>query len=301
MTALTLAAGAIPVAHAAPATPFTQCPAVNDSPSCQVLLTVASDGSIIKAVDSSVGPIDREWNDGSMIGIKNTSSSVVHSILLTGWDVNDFDSGGGMCYFIDCTWSAPNAFEGPNTQYVSVPGSIFDKLEVRFPNGLAPGQSTFFSLRQVPETATVLSASMPTKTYKYLVQVDRYNPVVKGNAKATSYLKKLVASLDDDGVLKHREDVGICGPSATCLRYRTQAQFVNVTLVGTSAPSKAQIIAAVNRATTKNIGDVTTTNKLSKVTGPVTVAWVLDTAHGASPMRPWGPKYNLQQTFLGRS
>jgi hypothetical protein len=65
-----------------PLPPFTQCPAVGASPSCQILLVVDPDGTVSVYSDPSVG--DYDGADDTLVGIWNTSGKTVDAVTVTG-------------------------------------------------------------------------------------------------------------------------------------------------------------------------------------------------------------------------
>jgi hypothetical protein len=153
-------AGAIlvPTGHAgaaAPPTPFTQCPAVGFSGSCKVLLVVEPDNSVSVYDDPNVG--DYDGGDDTLVGIVNNSNAPVAAVTVSGpgSDLSGFD-GDGLCTFITCTWQANTGYEGPANTFTT-DTSQPDSAEVDFPDGLAPGFSSYFGLEGTL-TAAVLTA-----------------------------------------------------------------------------------------------------------------------------------------------
>ncbi|WP_168582249.1 VaFE repeat-containing surface-anchored protein [Gephyromycinifex aptenodytis] len=137
---------------------------------------------------------------------------------------------------------------------------------------------------QKPETPTQTKPAgrMVTRTF----QVDRYMP--KNAAQA-----RVVASLDNDSRLGYREDRPLWGAS--------RWQFVTVSVPANA--TKAQVIKAINAKTTRAVGDVRTTAKLStaKAGGSYVVAWELGRGAKASPKLAWGARKNVSQIFIARS
>ena len=103
-----------------------------------------------------------------------------------------------------------------------------------------------------------------TPKVSILVQVDQYRPKTAAQA-------RLVRQLDDDGVLKYREDKPLWGANTWKI----------VTVTVPKGASKATITEAARKAT-----------KLSQAH-----VWALGT--GATAKAPWGPKHNVSQTFVG--
>lgn len=138
-------------ATTAPAPPFTECPAIGASPSCEILLVVNADNTVSVVGDPSVGPFD--GNDDTLVGIINDSTSAVAAVTVSGpgSDLSGFD-GDGICSGDYGTWNGsagcpygPTGYEGPGTSFVTDP-SLPDSAEIDFTGKLAPGKSAYFSL-----------------------------------------------------------------------------------------------------------------------------------------------------------
>ena len=121
---------------------------------------------------------------------------------------------------------------------------------------------------------------MVTRTF----QVDRYLPRTTAQA-------RVVARLDDDGVLRYREDRPLWGAS----RY----QFVTITVPANATSD--QVAAAINAKTSKAVGDIRTGARLAsaKAGRGYTMAWEL--GRGATTAKAWGARNTVVQTFFGRS
>jgi len=148
-----LAAGpaALADAAAAPATPFTECPAIGASPSCEILLVVNANGTVTVQGDASVGTFD--GSDDTLVGIINNSATAVKAVTVSGpgSDLSGFD-GDGICSGNYGSWNGSagcpygrTGYEGPGTSFVTDP-SLPDSAEVDFTGGLAPGGKAYFSL-----------------------------------------------------------------------------------------------------------------------------------------------------------
>jgi hypothetical protein len=143
---------AAPAANAAvPSPPFTQCPAIANSPSCEILLVVNSDNTVSVTGDPSVGPFD--GSDDTLVGIVNDSSAAVKAVTVSGpgSDLSGFD-GDGICSGDYGSWAGSTGcpygttgYEGPGASFVTSP-SLPNSAEVDFSGGLAPGASAYFSL-----------------------------------------------------------------------------------------------------------------------------------------------------------
>lgn len=123
---------------------------------------------------------------------------------------------------------------------------------------------------------------MVTRTF----QVDRYVPRTAAQA-------RIVASLDDDRRLTYREDRALWGASTW--------QFVTVRVPVNA--TNAQVMGAVNAATSAKVGDVATTRGVTsaRVGRPTTIAWELATGARPTTAAAWGTGRDLAQTFLARS
>ncbi len=146
-----------------------------------------------------------------------------------------------------------------------------------------------------PAPQPVKPAPKPTKpVVKYVTktfQVDSYR--ARNAAQA-----RLLASLDNDGVLKFREDGKLWNPSSAYVSYW---QFVTVKVPANA--TKAQLIKAINAKTNKSVGDVRTTSKLAsaKVGKRYTVAWELGRGAKPTTQLAWGANKKVNQIFLARS
>jgi hypothetical protein len=174
VTTSVVAAGAVlalaPVATASaaalPAPPFTQCPAIGASPTCEILLVVNANGSISVEGDPSVGTFD--GSDDTLVGIVNDSQQPVRAVTVSGpgSGLSGFD-GDGICSGAYGGWNGsaacpygPTGYEGPGTSFV-VSTSLPDSAEVDFANGLAPGASAYFSLEGALVTAQLTAHEGP--------------------------------------------------------------------------------------------------------------------------------------------
>lgn len=189
-------------------------------------------------------------------------------------------------------WVAPAAGDVAETVPLVVPTSGTDTARTATDNDA--------------QASLVVTPVVPVKpvlhTWTYRIQADRYHVVVRGNGPATRANQRLVARLDDDGVLRYREDMGTrCDrrKAPTCLWYRTDHATVTVVLHSATRPTAAQVVAAYDAIAPSKVGKVTSTARLSTVRGDVTVAWLL--APGATTAQPWGARHDLPQAFLAHS
>jgi Peptidase A4 family len=200
---LACSAGAAVAASNPVSPPFTECPAIGASPSCEILLIVNQNNTISVVGDSTVGPYD--GGDDTLIGIVNKSSFPVPAITVSGpgSDLAGFD-GDGICTYatggIDGSTAGftgdnycdaqqlagtdPEDYAGPDNTYTLDPKSQ-DDVEVDFNGkGLAAGGSTYFSLEGAL-TAAVITARkgglIPSATSPnwagYVSQYPPRNPV----------------------------------------------------------------------------------------------------------------------------
>jgi hypothetical protein len=169
---LALLTGAVSTARAAGSVspPFTQCPAINDAASCDILLSVNADNSITVYGDSSQPPYD--GSDDTTVGIVNNSASPVNAVTVMGpgSDLAGFD-GDGICTYTgwagasSCPYG-PTGYEGPGTSFVTDP-SLPDDAEIDFAGGVVPGGTAYFSLEgaltaaQVSAREGTLGSSFP--------------------------------------------------------------------------------------------------------------------------------------------
>lgn len=140
---LVLGSAATSQAATPSAPPFGQCPAVNLSPSCEILLQVNADGSVTVLRDPGVGPYD--GGDDTLVGIVNQSGVTVDAVTVNGngTGLGQFD-GDGLCAYLGCA-NGPTGYEGPGTSFVTA-SSQPDAAEVDFTGGLAPAATAYFSL-----------------------------------------------------------------------------------------------------------------------------------------------------------
>jgi N-acetylmuramoyl-L-alanine amidase len=136
---------------------LAQCPHVNLSADCAVLITINPNGALSTQIKSTQ-PYDGA--DDMLVGVLNKSGATVFGISLSGNDIFGFD-GDGLCTYITCTWPHPTGYEG-GYQGVNTTFSPTNANSgiVNFTGaGLADGGFTFFSLEMAP-TASVLGATV---------------------------------------------------------------------------------------------------------------------------------------------
>jgi hypothetical protein len=155
------AAAAAPAASGPTSPPFTECPAIGQSPGCEILLVVNPDQTISVLGDPSVGPYD--GGDDTLVGVLNNGNISVSAITVTGpgSGLSGFD-GDGICTYSFTgdgycgQQPGVTGYEGPGTSFVTS-ASQPDSAEVDFTNSLAPGSSAYFSLEGAL-TSAVLTA-----------------------------------------------------------------------------------------------------------------------------------------------
>jgi uncharacterized protein (TIGR03437 family) len=165
---------------AQPAKPFSQCPKIGASNSCAVLYIFNADGSTSVYADTSVGPYDSD--EDTLVGVINNSGKIQTSLTLSGvgkqgLGIFDFD-GDGICTSPFLPFSPPPGrpqsegssycsgtyyrtdpgdYAGPMTTFSSISTKTVknDTGTINFTGGLAPGASTYFSLEDQLNSATV--------------------------------------------------------------------------------------------------------------------------------------------------
>ncbi len=133
---------------------FNQCPPDGADTSCAVLVTITDSGTQVQS-DPTQGPLDTF--EDTLIGVQNNSSGTIGSLgLSANTDLFGFD-GDGLCYVsphpAGCPFG-PTLYEGPGTSFSNVNPAKSGGI-VNFTPGLAPGQSTYFSLEETLTGATV--------------------------------------------------------------------------------------------------------------------------------------------------
>ncbi len=171
--------------------PFTECPSIGHSPSCEILLVVNPDQSISVLGDSSVGPYD--GGDDTLVGILNNSSAAIAAITVSGpgSGLAGFD-GDGICTYAvggasgsgftgdsycssqQVAGTDPGDYAGPGTSFTLDPSSQ-DHVEVDFAgHGLSAGSSAYFSLEGAL-TAAVVTARKGGLNRGYIAMGDSYS------------------------------------------------------------------------------------------------------------------------------
>lgn len=139
--------------------PYTECPAIAEDTSCEILIVINAGGTLSIYADPSQGPY--EGADDTLLGVANNSSSRVGSLNLTSTTLPIFGfDGDGICTYAPFTGSGycaslpgtATGYEGPTTSFTNISGDEMSGTVV-FAGGLAPGASAYFSLED-PLTAT---------------------------------------------------------------------------------------------------------------------------------------------------
>lgn len=111
------------------------CPAIGQSSSCAVLITINPDGSIGVQTDPTVGPYDGD--DDSLVGVVNRSGATVFGITLTGNGIFAFDGDGAN----------GGDYAGPGVSFTVQNGNAGT---VNFDSGLPNNGFLWFSLEGPP-------------------------------------------------------------------------------------------------------------------------------------------------------
>jgi hypothetical protein len=126
------------------------------SPSCAILIEFTDQGVNIFE-DPTVGAFD--GIEDTLVGVVNNSSATVNKITLSGVGASGTPifglDGDGICGGYNpgppaCPYG-PSGYEGPNTSFANISADTTTG-DVVFTGGLAPGQSTYFSLEDKVET-----------------------------------------------------------------------------------------------------------------------------------------------------
>jgi hypothetical protein len=164
-----------------PTPPFTQCPAIGNSPSCAILIELTDSGTNILA-DSTVGPFDGV--EDTLVGVQNNSTQTVTRITLsgsgtTGLPVFGFEGDGLCAGYTGSPAGCPfgiTGYEGPGTSFENI-SADFTTGDVVFNPGLAPGASGYFSLEDLLN-ATSITTSNTAVSYTGLPSVQYSDPLV---------------------------------------------------------------------------------------------------------------------------
>lgn len=111
------------------------CPAIGQSASCAVLITINPDGSLGVQTDPSVGPYDGD--DDTLVGVVNRSGATVYGITLTGNGIFGFDGDGAN----------GGDYAGPGVSFTVQNSNVGT---VNFDSGLANNAFLWFSLEGPP-------------------------------------------------------------------------------------------------------------------------------------------------------
>jgi len=114
------------------------CPAIGESPSCSVLITINPDGSLKFQVDPSVPPYDGVEDE--LVGVVNNSGASVYGIALSGSDIFGFDGDGA---------GAGGNYNGPDNAF-TITDSDHGIVNFTGTNGLTAGGFSWFSLEGAP-------------------------------------------------------------------------------------------------------------------------------------------------------
>lgn len=157
--------------------PFNECPAIGNDSGCAFLIILNNAGPAQIVANPNVGPYD--GHNDSLVGIVNNSGATVNSVALASTkDIFAFD-GDGICATdthgallyswsgtgqttegaSDCPFQPAVAtsagydgfdYAGPNTSFSNFSSADdYHSGNVNFPDGLANGASTYFSLQNI--------------------------------------------------------------------------------------------------------------------------------------------------------
>lgn len=125
---------------------------------CNVVITIASNGSVSTAITDST---PYENSEDIIVGVKNNSTSTVGSLALTGSGIFGFD-GDGICVYTFtgssyCTSSQssgtdPGDYQGPTSTFANYASGNSGTV-VFSPAIAANGGSSYFSLEGVPSAS----------------------------------------------------------------------------------------------------------------------------------------------------
>jgi len=188
---------AAPASAAPPTTPFTQCPAVGASPSCQILVVINPNRSVSVLGDPSVHVYD--GSDDTLVGVVNQSSAPVAALTVTGpgTGLGGLD-GDGLCTFgvAGCPFGT-TGYEGPGTTIVLDP-ALPDSAEVDFTGGLKAGASTYLSLEGALTSAQLTARQGPI-TPKLNMTVKVVDQTLDPDPGTAAYVRLVVTVTNTDG------------------------------------------------------------------------------------------------------
>lgn len=142
------------------------CPAFGSATDCNALITFGSGGSVA-ITTPDLTPYD--GIEDQLVGVTNNSGQTLTSIHLVGGGgiFNNMDGDGIQTYGSaasshTCSYASVNVpgffisgvcgYEGPDNYFANI-DFVNDTGDVVFINGLASGQSTYFSLEYTPNTS----------------------------------------------------------------------------------------------------------------------------------------------------
>lgn len=222
------------------APPFSECPQVGESPSCEILLIVNPDNTVSVVSDPAVGPYD--GGDDTLVGIINNSSSAVDAVTVTGdgTGLGGLDGDGLCTYGVSGCPFGSTGYEGPNTKIVTDSTNL-DSAEIDFTGGLAPKATAYFSLEGALNSAELTAR--------------------KGHLDATQtqilYLHGVKGSADDTSFASLFSSIGtlVSNPIITRFEYFQDAIDSIKTPKGCNASGVGQIPVALPNALAKSISN----------------------------------------------
>ncbi len=143
ISALMLALVASVAMETASATPNI-CPNIGADTNCGFIITVNPNQTLGIA---STGQGAYDSSDDTLIGIINNSTGTINSVNLTGNYIFGFEGDGISNSFYNAPGNSQDTtgYGGPDTYFTKISAN-FDSGTANFIGGLAPGQSTYFSL-----------------------------------------------------------------------------------------------------------------------------------------------------------
>jgi len=163
------------------------CPQIGYADGCNEIITISSSGTV------SIVTTSQPAYDGSedqLVGVVNNGLLTVLALNLSspaGSDIFGFDGDGASQNAPGCTSAAtgapicgtggtygyggtgvgllpdPTDYAGPGTYFSNISAGLNDGT-INFVNGLAPGQTAWFSLEEAPQSPSVLTAGVAPVT-----------------------------------------------------------------------------------------------------------------------------------------
>ena len=128
------------------------CPSTaNTNTDCGFIVTIQPDGSQTGSLVTGANPYDGA--DDALVGVINNSLNPLQSLTLSGsgngGGLFAFDNDG-ICTYVTCTYPDPTGYEGPLNTFAAINADGTTGTVLFTGTGLAPGQTTYFSLEGSP-------------------------------------------------------------------------------------------------------------------------------------------------------